>query len=401
MPQSIALWTMLKFCQMNNLNVTAFAALMQTLLQLKLQQPANDTFVITDKHVSAYQSVMQSSRHLATIGLRDQRCKLWHDPPVMLKDGQPLSRIFKAAISGASCNILLDTGAAADCISESFCKTAKLAVSPWPDQSSDTLADGQTCAVKGIVTAHVQLQTYKAKIRFLVIPLANCDAILGEPWHTSVRAVTVYGPQGLDHVRLYKGRSMRKITQPQPHVKLPSDKLRKPPDKRTVNLLSHLQFTKARRTCGAFIAVVKPAAELGVETKQKPSLAQDNQTLVDPENLDKLLKNYSTIFQPLPKGLPPFREATGHTIPLQSGAAPPYRSPYRMSPLELREVKKQIEELLEQGFIHPRKEGRKFTHPWQPTRLHSAKQIPVWIACTVCPEKGWLTADVHRLPCGE
>ena len=99
--------------------------------------------------------------------------------------------------------------------------------------------------------------------------------------------------------------------------------------------------------------MVKPAAELGGETEQKPSLAQDNQTLIDPGNLDKLLKNYFTIFQPLPKGLPPFREATGHTIPLQSGAAPPYRSSYRMSPLGLREVKKQIEELLEQGFIQP------------------------------------------------
>ena len=48
--------------------------------------------------------------------------------------------------------------------------------------------------------------------------------------------------------------------------------------------------------------MVKPAAELGGETEQKPSLAQDNQTLIDPGNLDKLLKNYSTIFQPLPQG---------------------------------------------------------------------------------------------------
>ena len=203
---------------------------------------------------------------------------------------------------------------------------------------------------------------------------------------------------------------MRKITQPRPEIDLPSDKPKKPPDKRTINLLSHLQFTKARRACGTFIAMVKPAAEkLGGEIEQKPSLAQDNPTLIDPGNLDKLLKNYSTIFQPLPKGLPPFREATGHTIPLQSGAAPRYRSPYRMSPLELREVKKQIEELLEQGFIQPSrspygspvlfvqkkdgslrmcidyravnkltihdKEGRKFTHPWQPTRLNGWNSV--------------------------
>ena len=40
-------------------------------------------------------------------------------------------------------------------------------------------------------------------------------------------------------------------------------------------------------------------------------------------------------------------------IDLEDGVPPVYRSLYKMSPLELEEAKKQIESLLEQGFIRP------------------------------------------------
>ena len=125
-------------------------------------------------------------------------------------------------------------------------------------------------------------------------------------------------------------------------------------------LLSHVQFNRARTKHGFFVAHVKFAPEKGGEqpsdqTPKQPSLASEHQTKADPKQLERLLAEYEFVFEPLPKGLPPFREITGHTIPLQEGVLPPYRSPYRMSPLELREVKKQIQELLENKFIQPSK----------------------------------------------
>jgi hypothetical protein len=41
------------------------------------------------------------------------------------------------------------------------------------------------------------------------------------------------------------------------------------------------------------------------------------------------------------------------TIELEPGTAPISRRPYRMAPKELAEMKKQLEDLLGKGFIHP------------------------------------------------
>jgi len=50
--------------------------------------------------------------------------------------------------------------------------------------------------------------------------------------------------------------------------------------------------------------------------------------------------------------LPPDREVE-FSIELEPGTAPISRRPYRMAPKELAEMKKQLEELMEKGFIHP------------------------------------------------
>ena len=52
------------------------------------------------------------------------------------------------------------------------------------------------------------------------------------------------------------------------------------------------------------------------------------------------------------RGLPPEREVE-FAIELERGTAPISKAPYRMAPAELAELKKQLEELLEKGYIRP------------------------------------------------
>ena len=51
-------------------------------------------------------------------------------------------------------------------------------------------------------------------------------------------------------------------------------------------------------------------------------------------------------------GLPPDHEVE-FSIELEPGTAPISRRPYRMAPRELAEMKKQLEELMDKGFIRP------------------------------------------------
>ena len=66
----------------------------------------------------------------------------------------------------------------------------------------------------------------------------------------------------------------------------------------------------------------------------------------------EILNNYKDVFSDIPAGLPPDR-GTGHTIPLEPGARPPFKPIYRLSPKELEEAKRQISVLMEKKWIRP------------------------------------------------
>ena len=68
-----------------------------------------------------------------------------------------------------------------------------------------------------------------------------------------------------------------------------------------------------------------------------------------PAEVKKALDEFKN-FMPseLPKKLPPRREED-HKIELELGAKPPAMGPYRMAPLELEELRRQLKELLDAG----------------------------------------------------
>jgi hypothetical protein len=67
--------------------------------------------------------------------------------------------------------------------------------------------------------------------------------------------------------------------------------------------------------------------------------------------------DYADVFPVELPGMPPDRDIE-FAIELQPGTTPISKRPDRMPPAELAELKKQLQELLEKGFIHPS------TSPW-------------------------------------
>ena len=65
-----------------------------------------------------------------------------------------------------------------------------------------------------------------------------------------------------------------------------------------------------------------------------------------------MVKEFPDLFPKEIQGLTPKREID-FEIELKSGACPISKPPYRMAPMELKEVKVQLEDLLQKGYIRP------------------------------------------------
>ncbi|CAI5457475.1 unnamed protein product [Closterium sp. Yama58-4] len=96
-----------------------------------------------------------------------------------------------------------------------------------------------------------------------------------------------------------------------------------------------------QRTMAGFTALVTDEDEA---EKKAPEL---------PPPIEKLLEEFKDVLpDDLPDQLPPYRTHQ-HEIVEEPGSKPTFRAPYRPSPTELADMKKQIEYLLEEGLIRP------------------------------------------------
>ncbi|GJS61656.1 retrotransposon protein, putative, ty3-gypsy subclass [Tanacetum coccineum] len=77
-------------------------------------------------------------------------------------------------------------------------------------------------------------------------------------------------------------------------------------------------------------------------------------TILESPNIENLsvVREFADVFPDELPGLPPAREIE-FGIELIPGAEPISKAPYRMAPVELKELKEQLQEMLENGFIRP------------------------------------------------
>ena len=95
-----------------------------------------------------------------------------------------------------------------------------------------------------------------------------------------------------------------------------------------------------------------------------------------PLEVQKLLQQYPDLTPTnLPAGLPPTRGIT-HQIDLFPGAKLPNQAAYRMTPFEDEEMRRQITDLVEKGFIH-----ESMSPCATPALLSSKKGGKTWRLC--------------------
>ena len=255
--------------------------------------------------------------------------------------------VFEGQCNGHPASILIDSGATHDFVAQSFIEGQGHTQKRTCNNHAVRLADGSDRSIEYETPALLQIGVLVETRPLLVTTLDGYDVVLGKPWLSAhnpkidwrthavkLSAATGFevapgqgGPHHADDIIL-QGQTM------QPRVILLS----------ASQLLRELDRDVCEVWAGALGEKINP------EEKITPRV--DAQPVPDPQQLAGLLTEFVDVFAPLPVGLPPARKVD-HAIKLEPWAEPAWRPTYRMSPLELQEVKKQLDDLLAKGWIQP------------------------------------------------
>lgn len=247
---------------------------------------------------------------------------------------------FRAKVRGDTLTVLLDSGASEDYIDYRVVDKLKLPVLEVPGKQVK-LANGITQdAGRMVPDLRYRIGTFKDRRPFTVTKLSTDDVILGKPFLTS------YNP-GIDwvanEVKLVKKGVEYALVAPKLNDNSPS-----------VALLSALQLKREiRKGAVAYLAVLTESSE-DPTIKAIDDIPLSDSDLAWSRRLREVLKQHRQVFDKLPKHLPPKRDVD-HKIELEPNSKPPFMAVYKMSPLELEEVKRQLTQLLEMDFVQPSK----------------------------------------------
>ncbi|KAL0546184.1 hypothetical protein IC582_016090 [Cucumis melo] len=115
------------------------------------------------------------------------------------------------------------------------------------------------------------------------------------------------------------------------------------------------------------ISVMKASKLLSQSTWSILASVVDTREPEVPLSSEPVVREYPDVFLDELPGLPPPREIN-FAIELEPGTAPISRAPYKMAPAELKELKVQLQELLDKGFIRPS------VSPWEAPVLFVKKK---------------------------
>jgi hypothetical protein len=274
--------------------------------------------------------------------------------------------MFAGKAAATKANILFDTGASCNFVSKSFAKQTGITVKPV--EYSVRLADNKATEVAGEATVYVQLGAFHKPVKCYVMDMVyEVDLILGEEFLDKYDCILHYG-KGCIMIR--KGKRHMTVNSPTlPRSQLPVDDEKS--DLSDLSVLSASQVKRLPRK-GAqvfirapFLALIHPVesdpippvvASVAALSRDVPTASvQPDQPAGPPGGevpwVSDLLSEFSKVFQDsVPPGLAPER-SEGHSIPTEPGHPPPFRSMFRLSPLEYRELEKQVTKFLKDGIL--------------------------------------------------
>ena len=240
--------------------------------------------------------------------------------------------IIQGRIGELPTQFLIDSGASRNFVSPNL-KLPTLTISPVRVK----LADGDIMVTNKAVRVTYTLEPHNGLFEdeFLQVPLGSGGAILGQSW------LKKYNPT----INWQKQTVML-----QDKVLLRTEGFQQT----TLQVLTAKKFFKllrAEKDPAIFCAIVTAAAGEAEETEGEDSAFDKLIKAIRSKRIRRLVAEHPEAFQ-VPNQLPP-RRTQYHAIELSPNSSIPPQKVYKMSPAELKEVRKQLANYTEKGWIRP------------------------------------------------
>ena len=309
--------------------------------------------VSEDVHRDMTQLCVQERGSLMTLGgggrisKRERQTLSLHQAAGVDNDTGVVLLSVDGQVSDIPVRFLIDSGASECFISQSVVEANGLLVRKSPERLKVHLADGSARSSNQCVKqACVNFGEHAEFLDFHVMKLPKYDAILGKSWldrwnpEIDWKKNTVTIKIGRRTVVLNGVQDSEKREELSSVFKSGID----------IQEVSAQCMRRLAQREPVYLAVVRSVEK---DDDQTVEINDDKTKTPYPKEVQKILKEYADVFpKDLPAGLPPQRDVD-HRIELIPGAEPPHKAPYRMSPQGLDELKKQLKDLTEKGYIQP------------------------------------------------
>ena len=200
--------------------------------------------------------------------------------------------------------------------------------------------------------------SYKDVVECDVVPMQACNILLGRPWQFD--RDSMHHGRSNQYSFLYHDRKI--VLHPMsPETIMQTDvaratKAKSESNKNDKSVIGNKDEIKLKGRC--MIATKSDINEFNASTSVAYALIckdalisiEDMQCSLPPA-VANVLQEYSDVFpSEVPAGLPPLRRIE-HQIDLIPGAVLPNRAPYRTNPEETKEIQRQVQELLDKGYV--------------------------------------------------
>ena len=321
----------------------------------------------------------------------------------------------RCIVQGQLCMVIVDSGSCANVASTRLVSKLNLPTKPHPrPYRLQWLSDEGEIKVKQQVEVPIVIGTYSDVISCDVVPMEACHLLLGRPWqhdHKTIHdgfsnkisfthqgkkvVLKPLSPQEVchDQVRLKEKIMREKKVESGSVVESVSDEKRsntkreeKRGKERNTNVREIAKEREVRKVLLArqplYMLVCKPV--LNTNPEFPTSL---------PSSISSILQEFKDVFpSDLPSGLPPLR-GIEHQVDLIPGATIPNRPAYRSNPEETKEIQRQVEALLEKGWV------RDSISPCAVPVILVPKKDGSWRMCSDCRSVNSITIKYrHPIP---